>query len=234
MYQIRLKDTILNYSLIRKNVKRIFIKVKSGSAVVTANNSYSLYQIEEFILKNQDVILKAYNKTPDPYACFNYQTNDKLPLFKKEKTLIVQKGNKNNVSVVEDKIILSVENLQDESLRKKGIDALYKANTIKAVESLIGNVYNKFYLAYGIAFPKIVYKKLTGAWGNCRKERKEIHFSIYLSKLSLREIEYVIVHEFAHLIENNHSPKFYYVVQKIMPDYKIYAKSIKTQQLKFN
>jgi predicted metal-dependent hydrolase len=32
--------------------------------------------------------------------------------------------------------------------------------------------------------------------------------------------EYVVVHELAHLIEMNHSKKFYAIVEKYLPDYK--------------
>ncbi len=33
-------------------------------------------------------------------------------------------------------------------------------------------------------------------------------------------IDYVIIHEFSHLVHMNHSKKFYDLVKSIMPDYK--------------
>ena len=40
-------------------------------------------------------------------------------------------------------------------------------------------------------------------------------------------IDYVVVHELAHLIEMNHSKKFYEIIAKILPDYKYRKKLLK-------
>ena len=47
-----------------------------------------------------------------------------------------------------------------------------------------------------------------------------INFSLYLIAFPIDIIDYVIVHELAHLIEFNHSKKFWAVVSKIDPSYK--------------
>ena len=43
-------------------------------------------------------------------------------------------------------------------------------------------------------------------------------------------IDYVVVHELAHLKEMNHSPRFWAIVKFILPDYKQRQQSLKTLQ----
>ena len=56
-------------------------------------------------------------------------------------------------------------------------------------------------------------------WGSCSHQRN-IMFSTKLLLLPLPVIDYVIVHELAHLKEMNHSDKFWNEVQQAMPEYK--------------
>ena len=76
-------------------------------------------------------------------------------------------------------------------------------------------------------FPKSV--KITsakGRYGSC-SEKGSICFSKYLFLRSDKEIDYVFVHELAHLKEMNHSGNFYKIIEAVMPDYKIHKASLK-------
>ena len=75
-----------------------------------------------------------------------------------------------------------------------------------------------------IDYRSINYKKLTRRWGSC-DNKKNIILNLYLVQLPWDLINYVIVHELAHTIELNHSPKFWNIVESIIPDYK----KLKTQ-----
>ena len=59
---------------------------------------------------------------------------------------------------------------------------------------------------------------------------KNIYLSFILYKLIKRKIEcldYVIVHELSHLVEANHSTRFWKVVEENYPDYKEIKKQMK-------
>jgi len=60
-------------------------------------------------------------------------------------------------------------------------------------------------------------------WGSC-SSRKNLNFSFYLIWAPKQTIDYVIVHELAHLREMNHSKNFWNIVENIMPDYKEHKK----------
>lgn len=57
-----------------------------------------------------------------------------------------------------------------------------------------------------------------GRFGSCTKNR--IVFSKYLLFYPIGAVEYVTVHELAHIIHPNHSKDFYGLIRKILPDYR--------------
>ncbi len=56
-------------------------------------------------------------------------------------------------------------------------------------------------------------------WGSC-STKGNVNLSTRLLFAPERVIDYVIIHELAHLIEMNHSPRFWNIVAQAMPDYK--------------
>lgn len=60
------------------------------------------------------------------------------------------------------------------------------------------------------------YKRL---YGRCTKDHR-LSFNTYLFHDSRDFIDYVVLHECAHILEFNHSSRFYDIVASIMPDYK--------------
>lgn len=73
---------------------------------------------------------------------------------------------------------------------------------------------------------KVDVKHTISRWGSCSSSRK-LSFATKLLLLPNHIIDYVIVHELAHLKEMNHSAKFWSHVEKAMPDYKTHRKWLK-------
>lgn len=63
-------------------------------------------------------------------------------------------------------------------------------------------------------------------YGSC-SGKNSINFSLYLMEKSPRAIDYVVVHELAHIKQHNHSAAFYKEIEKILPDYKERIKELK-------
>lgn len=72
--------------------------------------------------------------------------------------------------------------------------------------------------------------KITSAktrFGSC-SSKKRVCFSLYLMDKPEKAIDYVVVHELAHLKELNHSIRFYAIIEKYMPDYQERIKLLKS------
>ena len=71
--------------------------------------------------------------------------------------------------------------------------------------------------------------KITSAktrFGSC-SGKNGICFSLYLMQYPQEAIDYVVVHELAHIRHHDHSSAFYAEVAKVLPDYKARMKLLK-------
>lgn len=79
----------------------------------------------------------------------------------------------------------------------------------------------------GVSFNKLSVKKQRSVWGSC-SAKQNINFNLLLCLCPDNVVDYIVVHELCHLKELNHSKKFWYEVEKILPDYKASRLWLKT------
>jgi predicted metal-dependent hydrolase len=114
---------------------------------------------------------------------------------------------------------------EDGTVDRQAVISLYK----KLAATLLTRKAVEFSRVMGVAFTAI---RITGAktrWGSCNSERS-ISFSWRLIMASDELIDYVVVHELSHIIELNHSKRFWAVVGQYIPDYKKRRERLKTIQ----
>ena len=97
----------------------------------------------------------------------------------------------------------------------KNIDIFYK-NEIKKILPLKVKEYSE---KMNLFPTSISYRKNKRTWGSCNY-KNGLNFNILLMKFPIEVMEYVIVHELAHIEHRNHSKKFWDLVEEFCPDYK--------------
>jgi len=63
-------------------------------------------------------------------------------------------------------------------------------------------------------------------WGSCDSSRN-IKLNFRLMMLPHKAIDFVLIHELAHILEFNHSKDFYKIISTIMPNYKTQQRVLK-------
>jgi predicted metal-dependent hydrolase len=112
---------------------------------------------------------------------------------------------------------------EKERLVRKRLEDWYKK---QAREILGGRLFQQTKIV-GVA-PKIIdIRTQKRVWGNCNFQQERIHLNWQLILAPLEVIDYVIVHELCHLIEPNHSHRFWKCVRKFNPDFERHKKWLK-------
>ena len=81
-----------------------------------------------------------------------------------------------------------------------------------------------------LSFEDIKFRKMRSRWGSC-SSKKVLTFNTELIKTKKELIDYVVVHELAHLKHMNHSKEFHTLVDKYLPNSKEYRKELKKTKI---
>ena len=68
--------------------------------------------------------------------------------------------------------------------------------------------------------PVLKVRQMKTRWGVCVPAKRQITFSLRLAEKPRAAVEYVVLHEYAHFVRADHSPAFWAVVARYMPDNK--------------
>lgn len=104
----------------------------------------------------------------------------------------------------------------------KVIDAWYRSELKKIIPPLI----QEWEPVMGVKVNTIQFKRMKTRWGTCNVVDHRIWFNVELAKKSYPCIEYIVVHEMAHLLERGHGPKFKAYMDRFLPDWRSLRKEL--------
>ncbi len=82
----------------------------------------------------------------------------------------------------------------------------------------------------GLEYGKVKITSAKTRYGSCNTGSHNLCFSFRLMLKPLNLVDYVIVHELAHIVHPDHSKAFYDYIEKYMPDYKQRIKQLKATE----
>lgn len=197
----------------RKNMKRMILRVHSKHVISLSTNRVSAKRCKDFILESKAWILDQHIKLREAFCEGSdfYYLADAYTIRHHENPLCI-----NGKSVY-----------LDPGKAKKQSDDFYKSSAKTHIPSRLGFWKKKM----GFEPNSLRFRCTKSRWGSC-SSKGVITFNPYVMKLSHAMIDYIIVHELAHLQEMNHSKAFYAVVERYIPEYKEIQKQIKELSMK--
>ena len=197
------------------------MQISHGSELeLVVPRGYELKEAEAFLHKKVDWILKHLDTTKrneSKYLLFGKEVkvSHEHELFVKKHGVKYENNSLNIISPSGN--MAKTENIFEKWLRE--IANTYLPKRVK--ELAIQN---------GFRINNITIRGQKTRWGSC-SSRGNLSFNYKLLRFNKEIIDYVIFHELCHLIEMNHSKKFWKHVEKYCPNYKLLRKELKGLQL---
>lgn len=99
--------------------------------------------------------------------------------------------------------------------RRAVVDQWYRDQIKKALPSLL----TKWEPLMGVKAEQVFVRRMKTKWGSCNHKARNIRLNTELARKPPECLEYVLVHEMAHLIEPTHNPRFVAVMDQMMPNW---------------
>ena len=189
----------------KRTTKNLYIKVKDDLKIyITCNIFTSDREIKRIVGNNR----KSIERMLDRAIMLDEKKQDFYFLGKKYDIVYT---NIDEVSLGENKIFLS---------KNIDLDKWLKKQALKIFSEHLENCYENF--TRSIPHPSLRIRKMKTRWGVCNTKTYVITLNLELITKDINCLDYVIYHELSHLVEANHSKRFWAVVEENFKDYKKY------------
>jgi predicted metal-dependent hydrolase len=207
---------VITYRFARSQRRTIGLTVDASGLSVRAPHRAPWREIEAFLREKHHWIvarLDVWAAVPAP-AVIRGASGEVLPLFGERIALEVRQG-RSNVARAGTRVIVSAPAQRRAGLVLRLLVEWLKRQALPALAPRAAN----YAARLGLAAPPVALSRARSQWGVCT-ERGSIRLNWRLVHLEPALADYVVAHEVAHLVELNHSKRFWNVLGTLYPDWR--------------
>lgn len=215
---------MIEYTLVRTKRKTIALYVRNGDVEVRVPLKMHKKDIDKFVSSKAKWIedkLTQSNECSNKRKNFNLTYGDLIIYRGSQYPIVAKPGNRIGF---DGECFYVPQDLPNEQIKSACIQ-IYR---ILAKRDLTNRTL-EYTKKMRVIPSTIKINKAKTRWGSC-SSKKSLNFSWRLIMAEDDVIDYVVVHELAHIKEMNHSAKFWSIVENVMPDYKVRQRKLKDLQ----
>lgn len=221
----RNKTGIITYTIDKNINNNLYISVQNGEVVVQAPWYFSRNQIQEIVEEKKRWILekiKEYEEEKEEYI-----NSGVVKILGKNCNMKIRYKNRKtpNVDIEDGMIKIELPNkykkVDNKDLLKGLVEKIYNVIAEREIERAM----EKTRILLGYAPEDYMLTRIKNTLGKCSQDKK-ITINPDIVKYKQEIIDYVVLHEFAHLKYKTHSKKFYEIIKQYEPNYEKYAEEI--------
>lgn len=218
----------------KKNIKNmhLYVKPPKGNVMVSAPITLSDKSIEMFVRTKIGWIKKQREKfdKQERQSERRYVSGESIYLWGKQYYLrVIHEGRANSMTIEGEIAVLNVR--RDSTIRQREtfVNEWYRFILKEKIEQLLPKWINKT----GLEPSSWQTKYMTTKWGTCNTEKRKIWINLQLAKKPVECLEYVILHELAHLKVRNHGAAFVAILDEYMPYWRDVRKQLNESKLDY-
>ena len=216
---IRLRDREVGYLLKRSQQRRsIMLSVDEHGLTVSAPWRSSERRIVGVIRDAEKWVLKKLEVwSAFPARKQSWMQGDQVRYLGRDLSLQLAADTVVTLATLQDGDCLRVS-LADPAHKDSVKAAVVKWYRRHALSNFSDRI-SEFALRLGVPVPRLFLSNARTRWGSCNANR-EVRLNWRLIQAAQPTIDYVVVHELAHLVEMNHSRRFWKLVASVCPHYR--------------
>lgn len=169
---------------------------------------------EELLRENAAWVLEKkakYDEYRERVPDRKFEPGERFPYLGNQYEIVVER--RSSSQIVEDEFRLAKHNVDQTSVRR-ALESLYQRKARERFE----NRASRFAEDMGVEYNKIEVRNQRTKWGSCSTSGTlGLNWRLMMAPPEI--VEYVVIHELAHLREPNHSDSFWELVAKHDPEY---------------
>jgi len=204
--------------IINPKLKYIYLSFDANGELIVKSPKVSQMEIERVLIKRSAWIERSRAKVINKKGkSIHHNSGDKLYYLGREYAISYKKRDRKRVSLLfdEDVGFTLLYDKFDPKLFDRHILEFYKDRA----KDIIPDMTHRYSLLMDLYPSKIAFRKAKRQWGSC-SDKNAISFNYLMMKLPLNVIQYIVVHELAHIRYKNHQKEFWRLVEKYMPNYR--------------
>lgn len=223
---IALSDRIVPYTIRRRPRRSLSLNIDHRGLRVLGPMRTTLREVETLIHTHEDWILKKLDEWRDVrlHRGWTIVAEEPLPYLGAPVPVMTRSHTlrKPRLELVDGQLLLATHDPRDIAANHRALVLWLREQAMICFEKRVAHYAGQL----GVAMPTLALTQAKTRWGSCNN-RGHIRLNWRLIHLPLPMIDYVVAHELAHLKEMNHSPRFWAVVETMIPDWRQAKRSLR-------
>ncbi len=218
--KLRRSSSGIDYRLQRVRRKSIGLVITTDGLLIRAPNWTPLYEIDAAIVERREWIAKALAKQIARREQLAAYRDGGHILFRGNKLKVeVRQGLFESIDLTEHQcVVTSVDGSFDAAALDEEIKRIAKRELTEMAHDMAARA--------ALPLKSVTLSSARTMWGSCTSEGR-VRLNFRLLQLAPELMRHVVAHELAHLVEFNHSKRFWVIVEALDPNTKVHKRAIK-------
>ncbi len=209
-----------------KDVKRLSLRMKpDGNIMMSVPAHVSWHTVQDFAEKSREWLVQTKKRMQQQRETQGNRPQYKLPYDgehvyiwgQKLDVIFIDHANSNHAQVfMGDRVIIYVRGDLKPQHTPAHVEGLYCDHVAQVGQRLL----EQWAVRMGVQWGALRVRTMKTRWGTCNVRTHVITLNTLLACYPPKCLEYIVVHELAHLLEPNHSPRFHAIVEQYLPDWR--------------